>query len=454
MNKGLMNTNAISAFSNDKLNRKFLAENLKRILLNTDYNVFSINAPWGGGKSYFIENLAQMIDDEAICISYNAWESDFYNNPLVPLVTELMSKLGEIISNEDEVHKDLVNLINIVNDIFSKTTFNIGISQTLKKITGELGIIYDPNKQTIESEYIKLKALKIKLREGLEFLQKRLNKRIIIFVDDLDRCNPKYAIETLETIKHFFGIPNIIFVLAVDKKQVENIVKTIYGITPETSDIEGYLKKFIDVEFNLPEPDYKEFIDFQLQQIVECSAPFIESERWYAYGEIINGRVIDDIKYNGIIAYTVEQLVSSLKFTPRTIEKLFIRVKLTIESLSEDDLLLIEIIFILNALYICDKKAFDSYVNTKSFDFDSNSICNKVHHVYPYWTGILCDFNKTVAEYRKLGTTRPLSKEVNAANLLNFIKQYVIKYPYRMNINVDEYLKIYSSKIEFIGSMD
>ena len=455
MENQLVEVNNTGAFSDDKLNRKFLAENLKRILLNTDYNVFSINAPWGGGKSYFIENLAELIGEEAICISYNAWESDFYNNPLVPLVTEIIYKLEQIIKKTDKLYNDLIETKTVVKGILDKITFNAGI--------GTLGITYDPNKPTVESDYIALKNIKKELRSKLSFIQENLNKKIIIFVDDLDRCNPKYAIETLETIKHFFGIKNIIFVLAVDKKQVENIVKTIYGITPDTSDIEGYLKKFIDVEFNLPAPVYTDFISFQLQQIVECSKPFIETQRWYCYGEIYNGRYIDNVEFKGLIVNTVEQLVSSLNFTPRMIEKLFLRVKLTIESLNQDDLLLPEVIFILNVLYICDKKAFDFYIKEESNGsnllsaiqrYNDSDLIDKVNKVYPYWKNILNNFNIIMLSYKKNESTAPLSKELNAANLLNFVQQSALKYPYRKKYNLDKYLKSYASKIEFIGSMD
>lgn len=328
-----------------------------------------------------------------------------------------------------------------------KITFNAGI--------GALGITYDPNKPTVESDYIALKSLKEKLRSGLAFIQEKLNKKIIIFVDDLDRCNPKYAIETLETIKHFFGIKNIIFVLAVDKKQVENIVKTIYGITPDTSDIEGYLKKFIDVEFNLPAPIYTDFISFHLQQIVECSKPFIETQRWYCYGEIINGRYIDNIEYKGLIANTVEQLVSSLNLTPRMIEKLFMRVKLTIESLGEDDLLLPEVIFILNVLYICDKKAFDSYVKTEAYNANLGDLGIKINKVYPYWTSVLNNFNEIYKTCHKKDKISLGTNESNILNLVNLIQQSAYRshiYPFEQDIV--KYLKSYASKIEFIGSMD
>lgn len=437
MKNQLVETNRSAAFSDDKLNRKFLAENLKRILLNTDYNVFSINAQWGGGKSYFIENLAQLIDDEAICISYNAWESDFYNNPLVPLVTEIMYKLEQVISEEDEIYKDLIKIKKTLMGIFDKITFNAGIKS--------FGITYDPNKPTVESDYIALKNLKEKLRSGFGFIQEKLNKKIIIFVDDLDRCNPKYAIETLETIKHFFGIKNIIFVLAVDKKQVENIVKTIYGITPETSDIEGYLKKFIDVKFNLPEPAYEEFIIFHLQNLAYKTRHFIENCRYYNYGEKINGTIINGKPHNSTLIHTVEILVDIFDFTPRAIEKLFMRVQLTVESLDENDLLLIEVIFILNALYIYNKEFFDLYINAKEFGFNQNMILKKIHLAIPYWSGVLNDFNGIFNDYVNNG------KRDENTNKYNVI---ILHQLYREIFNLDVYLKSYVSKIEFIGSMD
>ena len=73
------------AFEDDKLERKAIAENFKSILLNTDLNVISVSAPWGGGKTYFIQNLIKLMENDSINILYNAWESDFYESPLIPL---------------------------------------------------------------------------------------------------------------------------------------------------------------------------------------------------------------------------------------------------------------------------------------------------------------------------------------------------------------------------------
>jgi len=94
------------AFANDNLNRKETAENFKRILLETNLSVFSVSAPWGGGKTYFIENLIKLFNNEAVCILYNAWESDFYDSPLIPLLVELLAKI-ETLSNYTEVEEDI-----------------------------------------------------------------------------------------------------------------------------------------------------------------------------------------------------------------------------------------------------------------------------------------------------------------------------------------------------------
>lgn len=90
-----MQNNKTEAFADDKLNRKTVAENFKNILLNTDLNVFSVSAQWGGGKTYFIENLIKLMQEDSINILYNAWESDFYDTPIIPLLVELFAKLEE-----------------------------------------------------------------------------------------------------------------------------------------------------------------------------------------------------------------------------------------------------------------------------------------------------------------------------------------------------------------------
>ncbi len=89
---------------------------------------------------------------------------------------------------------------------------------------------------------------------------------LIVMIDELDRCRPSYAIELLEVAKHLFSVDHIVFVLAVNRSELAHSIRALYG---SDFDAEGYLRRFFDVDFRLPEPDRKSFIDAMMdtQQI-------------------------------------------------------------------------------------------------------------------------------------------------------------------------------------------
>lgn len=76
-------------------------------------------------------------------------------------------------------------------------------------------------------------------------------------IDELDRCRPSYAIEMLEVAKHLFSVEAIIFVLAINRTALGHSVKAVYGQDFKAGE---YLKRFIDIDFQLPKPSKKNFI--------------------------------------------------------------------------------------------------------------------------------------------------------------------------------------------------
>ena len=74
----------------------------------------------------------------------------------------------------------------------------------------------------------------------------------MVMINELDRCRPSYAVELLEVAKHLFSADRIVFVLAVNCDQLAHSVTALYG---NDFDAEGYLRRFFDVDFQLPEPD-------------------------------------------------------------------------------------------------------------------------------------------------------------------------------------------------------
>lgn len=87
-------------------------------------------------------------------------------------------------------------------------------------------------------------------------LQEMAEQRtILLVVDELDRCIPQYAIKVLERLHHiFYGLDNLIVILAIDRRQLEHSVEEMFGINSledKRIDVEKYLKKFIDFSMEL-----------------------------------------------------------------------------------------------------------------------------------------------------------------------------------------------------------
>jgi len=101
------------------------------------------------------------------------------------------------------------------------------------------------------------------LKETLNILLDKLlierGDKLVVFVDELDRCNPIYAIKLLERIKHFFDHENIIFVFSVNVKELTNTISNYYG---QSFDSHRYLNKFFDVSIDLPQVNVTDFMQF------------------------------------------------------------------------------------------------------------------------------------------------------------------------------------------------
>ena len=97
--------------------------------------------------------------------------------------------------------------------------------------------------------------------------------KLIIFIDELDRCNPKYAVKMLERIKHYFTDERIIIVVSTNLLELSNIVSAMYG--NKFSSL-AYLDKFFDVRLELPNID----IDIYMKTL--DTTINVESGSWYS----------------------------------------------------------------------------------------------------------------------------------------------------------------------------
>lgn len=83
--------------------------------------------------------------------------------------------------------------------------------------------------------------------------------KVVIIIDELDRCRPTYAIELLERVKHLFDASGVVFILGIDRRQLNHSIRSLYG---SEFDATGYLRRFIDLDYRLPEPQVGDYCEY------------------------------------------------------------------------------------------------------------------------------------------------------------------------------------------------
>lgn len=252
-------------FDNCKLNRGPYAQILTEIVgTYSDGFVMAVNNDWGAGKTTFIKMWEQFLKDrEFQTIYFNAWENDFETSPLIAIMAEFKK-----ISHKD---KDWIDTLSKRSVLIAKH-----MAPVLMKALADKYINVDKISEGIEkftkgaaeileseiNEYAQRKENIIEFKQQLtEFVSGiTKNKPLVFFIDELDRCRPTYAVELLEQIKHLFSVPGIVFVLSIDKGHLASSIKGFYG--SENINTDEYLRRFIDLEYSIPEPSREDFINY------------------------------------------------------------------------------------------------------------------------------------------------------------------------------------------------
>jgi len=246
-------------FANCKLEREKYATILTSLVGSyADGFVLAINNEWGTGKTTFVKMWQQKLINEGFkTLYFNAWENDFENGALTAFMSELSSL-------QEKDTKTLFKRVLAKGAVLSKSILPILLKAVIakhldKEVLKELseGIVDDANEllQSQIQEYASKKEGLKDFRTSLEaFVEKSSSDKPIVFIiDELDRCRPDYAVDVLEKVKHFFGVPGIVFALSIDKVQLGNAIRGVYGSDRMNAD--EYLRRFIDLEYAIPEPN-------------------------------------------------------------------------------------------------------------------------------------------------------------------------------------------------------
>ena len=361
------------SFPADKLDRAKYAEFLTHFLLSqaTDKNqqpntyknyVINLNSEWGSGKTYFLKRWLHTLKQHYPVIYVDAWKQDYSNDPLLAVVSSMINQLRSLAGKDKEgsfkASKKWVGLFKAAAPGIARGLSKrfMGIDpveimqahddETIELLDEQGNQITDVKGNPIDMSFaasaavkhildehdaksMAIEALKTNVKEwigaaiGLSQHKSTLKRPAFVFIDELDRCRPSYAVEMLEVIKHIFDIEGIVFVVATDTEQLQHAIKAVYG---EGFDAKIYLGRFFHSRFSLRQADLTQLLP------IHCNTQALDKGQ-------LRDKKITLWPMNDNIDFTVNNISAILNcfnLPPRSAIQVTERVIATVVNLPED----------------------------------------------------------------------------------------------------------------------
>ena len=333
----------------DEFNRKPIAENIIRLLTSDiDLSPMVIDGGWGTGKTEFCQKLIRLMQQQRRNyqpVYIDAFRSDHSGEPLLALLAEIIKTCTpeDTDGQPSEKRKNITRKIAKAAGFGIKTVAKAAVGHVLKQNTDDLAeefqqIMNDGQdadslaetvtdaaatiaSHTIDATVEALLKEQIEAEKNLETLKACLkelaaDKPIILFIDELDRCRPDYAVDMLEVIKHVFDVENVKVVLVTNTKQLRAAINHRYGMEV---DAQKYLDKFLKYSFALPDKIVARFEEERALVAVEYFKQLVRSNgiagelKGLIEQEITMDFIRDMIERNGLSLRETERLVRFLE---------------------------------------------------------------------------------------------------------------------------------------------
>ncbi|MBO9357672.1 hypothetical protein GG851_27085 [Bordetella petrii] len=331
-------------FENDKLDREpFVTATVDLLQAIREPFVIALNAPWGSGKTTTLRLLEPALNQANIStVRFNAWEVDDAIDPLVPLVAELHDRLLRIKGFEQGINHSKVQRLKTLGSAVAKHgtiamvkaasaglldlgEASEGIAKAVENagegLAGDLIDAFKQEKKAAEQFQKLLIELSCHARGADDNTD---SPPLVLMIDELDRCRPTFAISMLERIKHFFHIPGLVFLLALDMKQLKSSTRKVYGAELDATE---YLRRFVDLELSLPAAKPDGMIDAMLSN---CGADDFFNRRGN------NGQLRDERKW---IVSVLTELATCFGLSLRVLQRMVSRLMLVIRQTSDNSYL-------------------------------------------------------------------------------------------------------------------
>lgn len=285
-----------------------------------EIKMFSLYGEWGSGKSSLMKYLEKELKADFNTFFFEAWEFEKDENLAMSLLEFITSKNINI---TEELCSDILKYGGrILRGLGKSIKLNIPL------FPNGPGVELDPSAFVEElsknEELTFYKALESFKTEFIRFEDKITNgekpKYNIVFIDDLDRCEPEQVLNLLSAIKLFFTYgEKTIFFCGIDKKAVEQAVKTKYGEIVKANE---YLEKIFDISFSMPEYDdllklISYYFDTTAYEIGSNIEPINSKvNEFFQYLEFTNPRRVKKVLNKYQILRNIKSLSLPEKYSP------------------------------------------------------------------------------------------------------------------------------------------
>jgi energy-coupling factor transporter ATP-binding protein EcfA2 len=354
-------------FRNDILQRQQFGDALSNLVTrSTDELVISLDGKWGEGKTTFVKMWQGLLKEKGIPSIYiDAFQNDYTEDAFISIASAITS-YEDLHSAEANKSSDFKDKAKKVGVRLLTWTAKIGIKAATLGIIKESDIdafseigdevaadtsetIADLIKERLNTHSEETELIQ-SFRDSLSDLPANLTDnssgRLVIVIDELDRCRPSFALEILEKIKHLFSVKNVVFLLVMNKPQLEEAIRSVYGAN---IDAHTYLQKFINVETSIPKrvtDRYSNDIELYIKRLLQLH----EIPTWG-----------DD----SFIAECLIPLAQHFNLSLRQLEKVFTNLAIIYSTSAENNLRLVPIIVFIAVVKVINPNVFGNLLLEK-----------------------------------------------------------------------------------------
>lgn len=314
----------------DEFKRKSIAEKaIKLLKSDIDISPMVIDGSWGIGKTEFCHKLINLMKEGSThnIIYIDAFKADHVDEPLMTVLAEIIKILPE-----GPLRKAFINRVLPAVRYTLKTAAKAGISHLLRQDFADIANDFDKTIQKVADDSIDKIAKTIlkdhvEAEKSLQTLQTALTAiasqdPIVIFIDELDRCRPNFAVDMLEIIKHTFDVEGVSFVLITNTQQLKASINHCYG---QAVDAQRYLDKFIKFRFELSPHSTR-----------DLSSPVLAATDHFFKLAKDKGCLPNDLLGSNYFKKAIENLIRYQSLSLRQIETLILHIEI-VQRLSDSE---------------------------------------------------------------------------------------------------------------------